>query len=293
MTTASAQTNASNPSFVFIHGGFHGGWTWSDMTEVLAESGYSSLAIDLPGAGSLSQFPDCYDQRPIDLAEFAQTMSPLVKITQQERTNAAIASAERAAKLGNGKVVLVGHSWGGLTISHVAEAVPELVQAIVYLTAVLVPNSESGGAIFNHPTFASSAVSALLIGSEQDNGCALRIDPRSDDVAYSRAMGQAFYHDVSADRIAAITNLLHCDEPIDPAIAPMSITRERYGRVARHYIHMIDDRVLPPASQDYMVEHLDASGIGGATTVHRLSGGHSPMFANPSALRDVLVSIAS
>ncbi|MFT4585624.1 MAG: pimeloyl-ACP methyl ester carboxylesterase [Gammaproteobacteria bacterium] len=293
VASASTQPEISKPAFVLIHGGFHGAWTWTDVAGVLADSGYASLAIDLPGAGSLSQFPDCYYQRPIDLAQFAKTISPLGKITQQERTDSAIVAVRRAAKIGNGKVILVGHSWGGLTISHVAEAVPELVQAVVYLTAVLVPNGEPGGAIFSHPTFASSLVSPLIIGSDQDNGCALRIDPRSDDPAYGRAMEQAFYHDVAPDRNLAIANLLHCDEPIDTATAAMQISSGNYGRVARHYIHMADDRVLPPAAQDYMVERFDSSGIGGSTIIHRLSGGHSPMFANPAALRDVLVGIAS
>jgi pimeloyl-ACP methyl ester carboxylesterase len=281
MATARTHTEINKPVFVFIHGGFHGGWTWTDVTGVLADSGYASLAIDLPGAGSLSQFPDCYYQRPLDLAQFAKTLSPLSKLTQRERTDAAVVAVKRAAQLGNGKVILVGHSWGGLTISHVAEALPELVQAVVYLTAVLVPNGESGGAIFSHASIASSAVLPLMIGSDQ-----------SDDPTYVRAMQQAFYHDVAPDRHLAIANLLHCDEPIDTATAPMKISPDRYGRVPRHYIHMADDRVLPPAAQDYMVERFDGSGIGGITIVHRLAGGHSPMFANPGALRDVLVSIA-
>ena len=34
---------------------------------------------------------------------------------------------------------MVGHSMGGLTISAVAEAVPEKLRALVYVTALMLP----------------------------------------------------------------------------------------------------------------------------------------------------------
>ena len=72
----------------------------------------------------------------------------------------------------------------------------------------------------------------------------------------------------------------------------MAITAARYGKVARHYIHLADDRAIPAVAQDRMVELLDSSGIGGKTTVHRMPGSHSPFFAQPKALLAVLDKIA-
>jgi len=49
---------------------------------------------------------------------------------------------------------------------------------------------------------------------------------------------------------------------------------------------------IPINSQDHMIQQFDASGIGGKTAVHSLSGSHSPFFAQPEKLRDVFVKIA-
>ena len=40
-------------------------------------------------------------------------------------------------------VVLVGHSRGGIVISQASEHVPERIRALVYLTAVMVPDGAS------------------------------------------------------------------------------------------------------------------------------------------------------
>ncbi len=279
------------PTFVFVHGAWHGAWTWNDLTPLLAEVGYASLAIDLPGAGSRTRFPRSFLKRPLDKVAFAQEMSPVAEVTQEERTEATIDAVKQASNLGNGKVVLVGHSWGGLTISHVAEAIPEKIQCLVYLTAMLIPNGLPCGAMFEHPSFETAEALPLCIGDFAQHG-ALRIDPRSEDLEYVKAAKQAFCHDVSDARFEAIANLLHCDEVASTAGVPMRISPENFGTVERHYIHMADDRTVPPVAQDYMVESVDTSGIGGTTTVHRMSGSHSPFFAKPRELRDVLRKIA-
>jgi pimeloyl-ACP methyl ester carboxylesterase len=75
-------------------------------------------------------------------------------------------------------VVLVGHSLGGLTVSAVAEAIPERVSAVVYLTAFLLPSGMTAHAMIEHPTMADSVVPSLFLA---DPGLvqAMRIDPRN------------------------------------------------------------------------------------------------------------------
>ncbi len=280
------------PTFVLIHGSWHGAWAWNEMTPLLADAGYASIAIDLPGAGSRTRFPASYLKRPIDMDAFSVEPSPIAGITQEERTAATVAAIKGAASVGNGKVILVGHSWGGLTISHAAEAVPELVQSVVYLSAFLLPDGLAAGAVLGHESFSTGQAGAIFIGDPGKHG-ALRIDPRSQDPEYIAKAKSGFYHDVSDEHFAAIANLLHCDEVISTAAFPMAISAERYGAVDRHYIRMADDRAVPAAAQDHMVKTVDDSSVGGKTTVHGLSGSHSPFFAKPKELLDVFVKIAS
>ena len=291
LTRTASAAGSDRPAFVLIHGSWHGAWTWNEMTPLLAKAGYASIAIDLPGAGTRTRFPKSFLKRPLDKAAFATEKSPVAGVTQADRTAAAVAAVNAAAGLGNGKVVVVGHSWGGLTTSHVAEAVPDKVHAAVYLTAFLLPNGMPAGAMLGDPSFKAGQVAPLFMADPAKTG-GLRIDPRSSDPAYVAKAKHAFYHDVSDGHFAAIANLLHCDEVASTAGVPMAITARRYGKVARHYIRLADDRAIPAVAQDRMVELVDASGIGGKTTVHRMSGSHSPFFAQPEALLAVFDKIA-
>ena len=42
-----------------------------------------------------------------------------------------------------------------------------------------------------------------------------------------------------------------------------------------------------------MVQLVDGSGVGGKTTVHKMSGSHSPFLAQPDALLEVFRKIAA
>ena len=283
---------SDKPAFVLVHGSWHGAWAWNEITPLLAKAGFASVATDLPGAGTRTRFPQSFLKRPLDQVAFAQEASPVAGISQGERTTAAVEVVKHASTLGNGKVVLVGHSWGGLTISHVAEALPDKLQSVVYLTAFLLPNGMPSGAILGDPTFSTGQVAPLFLGDPKKTG-ALRIDPRSQDRDYFAKAKEAFYADVSDAHFVAIANLLHCDEVASTAGVPMTITAAKYGKVDRHYVRLADDKAIPAAAQDHMVQLIDASGVGGTTTVHRMSGSHSPFFAQPEALIDVLTKIAS
>jgi len=287
----SIAAGSDKPAFVLIHGSWHGAWTWNDMTPRLAKAGYASIAIDLPGAGTRTHLPRSFQKRPLDRAAFAQEKSGVATVTQTDRTAAAIEAVNHASTLGNGKVVLVGHSWGGITISHVAEAIPEKVKSVVYLTAFLLPNGMTAGAMLGDKTFSAGQVGPLFMADPNKIG-ALRIDPRSQDPKYVAKAKAAFYADVSDRHFGAISNLLHCDEVASTAGVPMAITAAKFGKIDRHYVRLADDQAIPAAAQDRMVQLVDTSGVGGVTAVHKMSGSHSPFFAQPDALLGVFRKIA-
>ena len=70
-----------------------------------------------------------------------------------------------------------------MTISHVAEALPDKLQSVVYLTAFLLPNGMPSGAILGDPTLSTGQVAPLFLADPKKTG-ALRIDPRSQDRDY-------------------------------------------------------------------------------------------------------------
>jgi hypothetical protein len=40
-------------SYVFVHGGFGGGWMWRDVAEILEGQGRGVECVDLPAPGSI------------------------------------------------------------------------------------------------------------------------------------------------------------------------------------------------------------------------------------------------
>lgn len=276
----------TKPAFLFIHGAWHGAATWRRVIPLLQESGYRALALDLPGAGAHAKSPAAYYERPLDREAFATQLSPNAGVSQAERTRAVVSLIEEIGE----PVILVGHSLGGLTISAVAEEVPDLVRALVYLAAFLVPPGMPAIAMIQHETMASSIVPSLFQGDPAVIG-ALRLDPRTDDPLYRAQVKAAFYGDVSeADFDQALASL-HSDEPAGVGMQPSSITAARFGRVPRHYIRCLEDRAIPITGQDFMIAAVDGV-IGGETYQHTMTTSHSPFYSKPEALVDILTSIA-
>ena len=97
-------------TFVLIHGAWHGAWCWYKVTPLLQSRGHRVHTPDLPALG-------------ID-------RTPLPSSSLQCYT-------DRVCKTLNAcdePVYLVGHSMGGLVISHAAEAMPQKVKMLVYLS---------------------------------------------------------------------------------------------------------------------------------------------------------------
>ena len=188
------------------------------------------------------------------------------------------------------KVVLVGHSLGGLTISAVAEAIPEEIDSVVYLTAFMLPPGTVAGEMIAHETMASAKVASCFLADPSVVG-AMRIDVASPDPAYQAVVRESFYGDLTDDQFAEALTHLHPDEPAQVAGVPSSITADRFGRVARHYIRCGNDRAIPAGAQDFLVASTDAA-IGGKTTVHRMDTSHSPFYSDPSGLAKILAAIA-
>ena len=89
---------APGPVVLFIHGGFHGAWSWAPTMRLFAEHKISTASIDLRGHGGLPQDSGF-------LEDGVGVMSEDV--------------CEAAAALG-GDVVLVGHSLGALVAMSAA-----------------------------------------------------------------------------------------------------------------------------------------------------------------------------
>jgi pimeloyl-ACP methyl ester carboxylesterase len=284
----SSTMSATKAVFVLVHGGWHNHSAWDRVTPLLEANGFAALTLDLPGAGVNAIAPTSVGL-PFDAAAFAVEPSPIAGVTQEDRTRAVVALVREAASLGDGKVILVGHSAGGMTISAVAEQVPDLLLAVVYLAGFMVPNGMPLLAMLQHETLSSALAPGLFVGDPIAIG-ATRINPGSTDEAYRSLLKASFYGDVSDSEFARAASQLHYDESNAGAVAPSEITPERFGTVPRHYIRCTQDRAIPLTGQDHMIATVDGA-LGGKTTTYTLESSHSPFLSQPANLSRILVDI--
>src|SRR5690349_9040341 len=105
-----AWSEESSAPFVLVHGGWHGGWCWQKLVPRLTSAGHWVLTPTLTGLGERSHL-----------------LGPEVDLDTHIRDVAAVLKYEDLQK-----VVLVGHSYGGMVISGVAETAGSRVAHLVY-----------------------------------------------------------------------------------------------------------------------------------------------------------------
>jgi pimeloyl-ACP methyl ester carboxylesterase len=96
-------------TFVLVHGGGSGAWTWHLVTEELAKRDLDSVAIDLPSSNA----PDNTAGPREDAASLRDVINGI-----------------------EGPVILVGNSYGGFVISEAAAGHPA-VERLVFLSAIM------------------------------------------------------------------------------------------------------------------------------------------------------------
>lgn len=109
------------PTFVLVHGGRHGGWSWQRVAERLRGEGHSVYSPTLTGLG--------------DRAHLA---SPEVGLDTHVTDLVSVFEFEDLTD-----VVLVMHSYGGMVGSGAMEKIGDRVRSVVYLDAVMPRSGES------------------------------------------------------------------------------------------------------------------------------------------------------
>ena len=284
-------TGNTKPTFVFVHGSWHGAWCWSQTINLLAQAGYPCVAVDLPGHGIDAKFPASYLQSPQNPASLATEVSPLAGQTQAASTDHVLKIITGLTASGSGPVVLVGHSQGGATITAVAEAAPLLIKRLVYLTAFVPVKLDSIIAYLGRTEFTTNAeVSPLFAGDPGVIAC-LRINHNSTDPVYVAQAKKAFYADASDAQFQAVVNLLTPDEPISGFVSKIPTSLAKWGSVPRAYIRCTDDKAIPIAGQDVMIAEADAFTPNNKFITKTLATSHSPFVTNPAALNTALLSL--
>ncbi|MDX2970084.1 alpha/beta fold hydrolase [Kribbella solani] len=282
----------NQPTFVFVHGTHSSSSSWTDLVNELTLRGHRCVTVDLPGHGTNGYFPPAY-QAPQDLHALATEPSPLASLTLDDYVEHTIGVVRRAHE--HGPVILVGASQGGVTVSRVGNAVPELLQRVVYVSAYCCVDLPSMAAYFATPENRESLVDQVtqaLAGDPAVLGVA-RVNWRTADPDMIAGIKECLAADFTDE---AMHNLLNHFQPDEPAAIPLADARghaDTWGRIPRTYIRLADDRTLPVAMQDRLIAEADALTPDNPYDVHTLTTSHVGFLLEPAEVAGILDRLTS
>ena len=104
---------------MLVHGAWQAPYVWDAVRADLLKSGNKVIVIELPGHGA--------------------DTTPAYKLSLDVYSNKVIESISKV----NGKVILDGHSMGGMVITQEAEKVPSMISKLVNIGAFLPASGQS------------------------------------------------------------------------------------------------------------------------------------------------------
>ncbi|MBB3117330.1 alpha/beta fold hydrolase [Pseudoduganella violacea] len=226
-----AHAAASDTTVVLVHGAFADGSSWQKVIPLLQAKGVKVVAVQNP----LSSLAD----------------------------DAAV--TRRVIEAQSGKVVLVGHSWGGAVISEAGAS--DKVKALVYVAAFAPQVGEAVGALGKE-----HGVSVGVATLQADSAGYLSLPAAS--------VAANFAQDVSAaeQRLIAATQ-----GPINSKAFGEPLSTAAWTAKPSYYIVASKDRMIQPALQQDFAKRMQAK-------VTTLASSHVPMLSQPKQVAEVILA---
>ena len=224
---------AADTTIVLVHGAFADGSSWNKVIPLLHAKGYKVVAVQNP----LSSLADD------------------------------VAATRRVVDAQTGKVVLVGHSWGGTVITEAGTS--DKIKALVYVAAFAPSEGEASGNLGKDyavppgvPTLQQDATGYLWLPAD--------------------SVAKNFAQDVPA---ATARMIAATQGPIAAKAFADTTTVAAWKNKANYYIVADQDRMIAPALQQAFAKKINA-----VTTT--LPTSHVPMVSQPAKVADVIIAAA-
>jgi pimeloyl-ACP methyl ester carboxylesterase len=231
-------------SFVLVHGAWHGGWCWRRVADRLERNGHKVYAPSLTGLGDRAHL---IGTRPT-VTTHIDDIANIIRFEDLQR------------------VVLVGHSYGGIVISGVVERVQPQIASMVFLDAFVPQNGQSIMSL-SRQGLRDNVKAAIKRGE-------LGIPPAS----------AAYFNVNEKDR--AFVDRKCTPQPIGTYGDPVTLSGAREKIAKKTYIRA---RGFNSAGFDAIAARLRADP---AWNVHDMPCGHDAMIDMPDRLAELLVAAA-
>lgn len=280
-----------NPTFVLVPGAFSNSFGWAPLQRELALRGLRSLTVDLPGRGYGASIPLAY-QAPQDPAALASAPSGLAGASLAANVEHVVGLVRRVAA--HGPVIVVGHSAGGQVVTGVGNAVPELLNRLVYISAWCCA-AKTTSEYVQEPENAASEIMATFVAAAANPGelGAIRMNYRTADPAALAALKTALLADGTDDELLGYLSSLEPDEAMFAPSEDEKLKPAAWGRIAHSYIRLLHDRSMPVAMQDRLIADADELTPDNPFDVHSIESSHAGFLVHPGQAADILAGLAT
>ncbi|MCE7060216.1 alpha/beta fold hydrolase [Dyadobacter sp. CY343] len=239
--------SAPSKTYVLVHGAFQGAYAWQYVKAQLEKKGHKVVAVELPAHGE--------DKTP---------PADISLNVYRDKVVGAISGL-------SGKVILVGHSMGGMVITATAEKIPDKIEKLIYIAAFIPANGQS--LLDLASTDSTSKLFPALIPSA--DGLTQDIKPEN--------IVPIFAQDANEE----VKKLLLDKRRAEPSkIFPdkATVTAANWAKVDKYYIFTKRDNTVGPGLQKRMVA---AAKITKTTTI---DSDHSPFLTKPDVITELLMA---
>ncbi|KAI3735059.1 hypothetical protein L6452_14546 [Arctium lappa] len=248
--------------FVLIHGISGGSWCWYKMKSMMYNSGYMVTCIDLKGAGIDPSDPNT-------ILSFDQYNNPLLHFFSSLPLDH--------------KVILVGHSAGGLSVTQATLKFPDKISVAVYVAGTMLKNG-----LLTEQDVKDGVPDLSEHGDAYDLEFGLgSTQPPTTATVKKELQRKLLYHMSPSEDYTLASMLLRPGPIYAIQSAQFPEGNEGVEKVPRVYIKTMYDRVIKPEQQDNMIVKWPPS------QVYVLESDHNPNFSSPFALFGLLVKIAA
>lgn len=110
-------------TFVLIHGSWHGGWCWDHTKKHITNRRYPVYAPTLSGCG------ERFQENEVSFIDLHSHIKDIVEFIKEKNLN---------------NIILVGHSYAGLLLTEVSNALANRIKGLIYLDAYYVEAGKKG-----------------------------------------------------------------------------------------------------------------------------------------------------
>nr|XP_043634892.1 methylesterase 10-like [Erigeron canadensis] len=262
MPTTTSSTYSSNKHFVLVHGLGHGAWCWYKVVSHLRSAGHQVTAVDLGASG-------VHPSRLEDIPSFYEYIQPLVQILESISVDQ--------------RVVLVGHSYGGLPISLAMEKFSNIVSAAVFISAYM-PNCKDPPSVQMQQYFMNSKPETFMdCRFTLDNGM-----PKTAELGEGYMTTMMYPNCLPEDLTLAKMLVRPSGLFFEDMSKDSLLTKDKYGSISRIYVVCQGDQVMNEEFQKFVVKDSPPNEV-----KHFPGAGHMIMLSKSEDLSLYLQEIAS